>query len=172
MSQAILNHVTQSLLRKVPDIRAGQTVKVFQKIKEGEKERTQIFEGLIIKISSGHNISKTFTVRKLVDGIGVEKIFPLHSPIIAKIQIMKVGKVRSAKLYYMRDLSGKSARLRETMFESTPEGKEVQAAEEVEEKEEVEEVVEEPKEEIVAEVASEEVAEPANEEPKEEKAAE
>ena len=75
MSQAILNHVTQSLLRKVPDIRAGQTVKVFQKIKDGEKERTQIFEGLIIKISSGHNISKTFTVRKLVDGIGVES-FP------------------------------------------------------------------------------------------------
>lgn len=143
MSQAILNHVTQSLLRKVPDVRAGQTVKIFQKIKEGEKERTQIFEGLIIKVSSGHNISKTFTVRKLVDGIGVEKIFPLHSPIISKIEIVKEGKVRSSKLYYMRDLSGKSARLRETMFDATPD----ESEEKVTKKEEKEEVAEEPKEE-------------------------
>lgn len=156
MSQEILNHVTKSLLRKVPDIRAGQTVKVFQKIKDGEKERTQIFEGLIIKVSSGHNISKTFTVRKLVDGIGVEKIFPLHSPIIAKIEIVKVGKVRSAKLYYMRDLSGKSARLRETMYDATPEGK----ADKVKKEKKVEDVVveEEPKEEAT-EVASEEKSE-------------
>ncbi len=147
MSQAILNHVTQSLLKKVPDVRAGQTVKVFQKIKEGEKERTQIFEGLIIKVSSGHNISKTFTVRKLVDGIGVEKIFPLHSPIISKIEIVKEGKVRSAKLYYMRDLSGKSARLRETMFDATPDEPEEKAS-----KKEV--VVEEKKEEVATEDVS------------------
>ena len=143
MSQAILNHVTQSLLRKVPDIKTGQTVKVFQKIKEGEKERTQIFEGLIIKISSGHNISKTFTVRKLVDGMGVEKIFALHSPIISKIEIIKEGKVRSAKLYYMRNLSGKSARLRETMFDAIPEAPEAKAEEKVEEVVETEVAVEE-----------------------------
>lgn len=117
MSEAILNHVTASMLKKVPDIKPGQTLRVSQKITEGEKERTQIFEGLVIKISSGHGVNKTFTVRKLVDGIGVEKIFPLHSPTIQKIQIIKEGKVRSAKLYYMRDLSGKSARLRENMVE-------------------------------------------------------
>lgn len=162
MSQAILNHVTQSLLRKVPDLRAGQTIKVYQKIKEGDKERTQIFEGLVIKVSSGHNISKTFTVRKLVDGIGVEKIFPLHSPIISKIQIMKVGKVRSAKLYYMRDLSGKSARLRETMFTSTPDDKVV-------EEKEKEEVVEEPKAEEITEQPVDEATETPEEVTTEEK---
>ena len=72
----------------------------------------------MIKISSGNGVNKTFTVRKLVDGVGVEKIFPLHSPTIQKIQIVKEGKVRSAKLYYMRDLSGKSARLKENMVEA------------------------------------------------------
>mgnify|MGYP001600044161 CR=1 FL=1 len=118
MSEAILNHVTASMLKKVPDIKPGQTLRVSQKITEGEKERTQIFEGLVIKISSGNGVNKTFTVRKLVDGVGVEKIFPLHSPTIQKIQIVKEGKVRSAKLYYMRDLSGKSARLKENMVEA------------------------------------------------------
>lgn len=115
MSQAILNHVTASMLKKVPNVKPGQTLRVSQRIKEGEKERTQIFEGLVIKLSSGTGVNKTFTVRKLVDGIGVEKIFPLHSPTIQKIKVVKEGKVRSAKLYYMRDLSGKSARLRENM---------------------------------------------------------
>lgn len=123
MSQAILNHVTAALLKKVPDIKPGQTLRVSQRIKEGEKERTQIFEGLVIKINSGSGINKTFTVRKLVDGIGVEKIFPLHSPTIQKIQIVKEGKVRSAKLYYMRDLSGKSARLKDGGMQEETEAK-------------------------------------------------
>ena len=97
-----------------PDIRAGYTLRVHQKIKEGGKERIQIFEGLVIKLNSGYGVDKTFTVRKIVSGVGVEKIFPLHSANIAKIEIVKKAKVRRAKLFYMRDLTGKSARLRET----------------------------------------------------------
>ena len=100
--------------KKVPDIKIGDTVRVHQKIKEGEKERIQIFEGLIIKINSGNGADKTFTVRKVVDGIGVEKIFPLYSPMLPKIEIKKTSKVRRAKLFYMRKRSGKSARLKET----------------------------------------------------------
>lgn len=101
--------------KKVPELKAGYTVKIHQKIKEGEKERVQIFEGLIIKINSGYGADKTFTVRKIVEGIGVEKIFPLHSPNIVKIEVKKKSKVRRAKLYYMRERSGKSARLKETL---------------------------------------------------------
>jgi large subunit ribosomal protein L19 len=88
------------------------TVKVHQKIKEGEKERVQIFEGLVIKISAGHAADSTFTVRKVVEGIGVEKIFPINSPNVAKIEVIKKSKVRRAKLYYMRELFGKAARLK------------------------------------------------------------
>lgn len=117
MSQLTLDHESKANLKKVPNIKPGQTVKVYQKIKEGEKERVQIFEGLIIKISSGTGLSKTFTVRKVVDGVGVEKVFPLYTPTIDKIQIIKEGQVRRAKLYYMRDLSGKSTRLKELMME-------------------------------------------------------
>ena len=114
MSQAILEHVTKSSLKaKVPVLKPGYTVRVLQKIKEGEKVRTQVFEGLIIRLSSGSGVNKTFTVRKIVQGVGVEKMFPLHSPFIEKIDIVKKGKVRRAKLYYMRDLEGKSTRLRD-----------------------------------------------------------
>jgi large subunit ribosomal protein L19 len=109
---SVLQHVQKQSVRKVPDIRVGQTVRVHQKIKEGNKERIQIFEGLVLKLNSGYGADKTFTVRKLVSGIGVEKIFPLFSPAIEKIEIKKKSKVRRAKLYYMRDRSGKSARLK------------------------------------------------------------
>lgn len=98
--------------KKVPVLRPGYSVKVHQKIKEGEKERVQIFEGLVISLNSGHGVSKMVTVRKIVEGIGVEKIFPLHSPNVVKIEITKTSSVRRAKLYYMRGLAGKSARLR------------------------------------------------------------
>ncbi len=98
--------------KKTPVLRPGYNVKVHQKIKEGEKERVQIFEGLVIGLNSGHGASKTVTVRKIVEGIGVEKIFPIHSPNIVKIEIVKTSGVRRAKLYYMRGLAGKSARLR------------------------------------------------------------
>ena len=102
-----------AIKKKVPVILTGHTVRVHQKIKEGEKERIQIFEGLVIRVNSGHGADKTFTVRKIVQGIGVEKIFPLYSPNIQKIEVKKESKVRRAKLYYMRDRSGKSARLKE-----------------------------------------------------------
>ena len=96
--------------RKVPELRPGYTVKIHQKIKEGEKERVQIFEGLIININSGYGADKTFTVRKIVEGVGVEKIFPLYSPNIVKIEVKKkASKVRRSKLYYLRDLQGKEA---------------------------------------------------------------
>lgn len=114
MSQALLDLAAKSSLKtKVPVLKPGYTVRVLQKIKEGEKVRTQVFEGLIIRLSSGSGVNKTFTVRKIVQGVGVEKMFPLHSPFIEKIDIVKKGKVRRAKLYYMRDLEGKSTRLRD-----------------------------------------------------------
>ncbi len=104
---------TQSSLKKsLPDIRPGDTVKVYQKVKIGKQERTQVFEGLVLARKHGKGISSTITVRKIISGIGVEKIFPLHSPIIEKIEIVKRGKVRRAKLYYLREAKGKKARLK------------------------------------------------------------
>ena len=101
-----------SLKKNLPDIRPGDTVKVHQKIKIGKQERTQVFEGLVLARKHGKGISSTITVRKVISGIGVEKIFPLHSPIIKKIEIVKRGKVRRAKLYYLRKAKGKKARLK------------------------------------------------------------
>lgn len=100
-------------LQRVPEVRSGYTVRVSQRIKEGEKERIQNFEGLVIKVNHGEGVEGTFTVRKIVEGVGVEKIFPLHSPNIKKIVVIKKAKVRRSKLYYMRERSGKSARLTE-----------------------------------------------------------
>ncbi|GAG37082.1 unnamed protein product [marine sediment metagenome] len=96
----------------LPLFRAGDTVKVYSRIKEGEKERVQVFEGVVIRKRKG-NTSATFTVRKVSYGVGVEKIFPLHSPTIDKIEVVSKGKVRRAKLYYLRKLSGKAARIKE-----------------------------------------------------------
>ncbi len=101
--------------KNLPEIRPGYTVKVYQKIKEGDKQRIQVYEGLVIAVNHGHGASKTITVRKIVTGIGVEKIFPVNSPNIEKIEVIKIGKVRRAKLYYMRNVSGKAARLKEKM---------------------------------------------------------
>lgn len=106
---------------KLTEVRPGYTVKVYQKIKEGNKERIQVYEGLIIKVNSGNGIDSTMTVRKIVQGIGVEKIIPLFSPTIDRIEIVKTAKVRRAKLYYMRDRSGKSARLKETWIKQSKE---------------------------------------------------
>ena len=90
----------------------GDTVRVHCKIKEGNKERIQVFEGVVIQ-RKGSGLSETFTVRKTSFGIGVERIFPIHSPRISKIELVRSGKVRRAKLYYLRDLSGKAARIAE-----------------------------------------------------------
>ncbi len=100
-------------LKRVPEVKSGYTVRVHQKIREGEKERVQIFEGLVIAVGHGQGVEKNFTVRKVIEGIGVEKVFPLHSPNIVKLEIQKEASVRRSKLYYMRHRSGKSARLTE-----------------------------------------------------------
>ena len=103
----------QTQLRKnLPDIRPGDTVRVYQKIKEGDKERIQAFEGLVLAKKHGKGNSATITVRTTISGIGVERIFPIHSPILEKIEILKRAKVRRAKLYYLRKAKGKKARLK------------------------------------------------------------
>jgi len=99
----------------IPGFRPGDTVKVYVKIKEGEKERIQVFQGVVIRKRRG-NTGATFTVRKVSYGIGVERIFPLHSPIIDKIEIITRGRVRRARLYYLRNLRGKAARIKEKRF--------------------------------------------------------
>ena len=95
----------------LPELRAGYTVRLHQKIREGDKERIQMFEGLVIKMSSGGGLGKTVTMRKVVDGIGVEKIVPINSPNLAKVEVVKKSKVRRAKLYYVREKLGKKFRL-------------------------------------------------------------
>jgi len=102
----------QEQLKTVPEIKAGQTVRVHQRIKEGTKERIQPFEGLVIAAKHGRGINGTFTVRKISEGIGVERVYPLHSPTIDKIEVLKTAKVRRAKLYYMRERFGKRARMK------------------------------------------------------------
>lgn len=168
MSQLLQDLQKQVISKKVPTFRVGNTVKVNQKIKEGNKERMQAFQGLVIKMNSGHGADSTFTVRKIVEGVGVEKVFPIYSPLIT-IEVIKEAKIRRAKLYYMRDRSGKSARLKETFV-----GKGTPVVEEEEEK--APEVVEdlEAPEEVVAEETTEETAEVAEapvEEAKEEEKA-
>ncbi len=95
----------------LPEFRSGDTVRVHMLIREGEKERVQIFEGVVLA-RSGSGIEETMTVRKISHGIGVERIFPIHSPRIAKIELATIGRIRRAKLYYLRERSGKSARIR------------------------------------------------------------
>jgi large subunit ribosomal protein L19 len=96
----------------LPDFSAGDTVNVHVKIKEGEKERIQVYQGVVISKKNG-TTNATFTVRKVSYGIGVERIFPLHSPIIDKVEVITRGRVRRAKIYYLRKLRGKAARIRE-----------------------------------------------------------
>ena len=103
---------TDQLRTDMPDLRAGQTVRVDVKIKEGEKSRIQAFEGVVIK-TQGKGIGATFTVRKISSGIGVERTFPVNSPVVDKVTVLRKGKVRRAKLYYLRGLSGKAARIKE-----------------------------------------------------------
>jgi large subunit ribosomal protein L19 len=109
----LLRELTQDQLRTdLPDFRPGDTVKVHVRLKEGNKERIQVFEGLVIARKHG-GISETFTVRKISSGVGVERSFPLHAPSIAAIEVSRRGRVRRAKLYYIRKLRGKAARIKE-----------------------------------------------------------
>lgn len=98
--------------RPLPPFRAGDTVRVHYKIREGEKVRTQVFEGVVIRQHRG-GLRSTFTVRKISYGVGVERVFPTHSPMIDKLEVKARGRVRQARLYYLRDLRGKAARIRE-----------------------------------------------------------
>ncbi|MEE1080219.1 MAG: 50S ribosomal protein L19 [Bacteroidales bacterium] len=98
--------------KELPAFQSGDTITVSYKIKEGNKERIQQYRGVVIRIS-GHGTKKRFTVRKMSDGVGVERIFPIESPFIEKIEVNKFGKVRRAKLYYLRNLTGKAARIRD-----------------------------------------------------------
>ncbi len=108
-----LQLVEQEYLRDdIPDFRAGDTVKVHVRVREGEKERIQVFQGVVIARRGG-GTRASFTVRKMSGGIGVERIFPLHSPSVAQIEVVRRGKVRRAKLYYLRGLRGKAARIEE-----------------------------------------------------------
>ncbi|WP_407272163.1 50S ribosomal protein L19 [Radiobacillus sp. PE A8.2] len=111
--QNIIEAVTKEQLRTDhPDFRPGDTVKVHVKVVEGTRERIQVFEGVVIKRQNG-GISETFTVRKISYGVGVERTFPVHSPRVDKIEVSRRGKVRRAKLYYLRALRGKAARIKE-----------------------------------------------------------
>ena len=112
MNDIIKNIEAAQMKQSVPEFRVGDTVKVSAKIKEGNRERIQVFEGTVIKRQGGSN-RETFTVRKLSNGVGVEKTWPLHSPFVEDITVVRRGKARRAKLFYLRGLSGKQARIKE-----------------------------------------------------------
>jgi large subunit ribosomal protein L19 len=108
----VIDVVEKTQLAERPEMRAGDTVKVHVKVREGDKERIQVFEGVVIGLHRG-GTRASFTVRKVSFGQGVERIFPLHSPTISKVEVTRSAKVRRAKLYYLRDLKGKAARMKE-----------------------------------------------------------
>ena len=113
MKEKLIQLVEQSYLRNdIPEFKAGDTIAVYYKVVEGNKERVQLFEGVVIRVNGG-GIAKTFTIRKVTAGVGVERIIPVNSPMIDKIEVLKVGRVRRSKLYYLRGLSGKKARIKE-----------------------------------------------------------
>ena len=113
MNMQLVEKITKKQLRTdIPNFKAGDTLKVYVTIKEGDKSRIQLFEGVCISRKGG-GISETFTVRKVSYQVGVERTFPLHSPVIDRIEVVKIGKVRRAKLHYLRGLSGKAARIKE-----------------------------------------------------------
>ena len=113
MKEKLIELVEKDQLKTdIPEVKAGDTVAVHYKVKEGNKERIQVFEGVVIRVSGG-GISKNFTVRKVSSGVGVERIMPINSPLIEKIEVKRIGKVRRSRLYYLRELSGKAARIKE-----------------------------------------------------------
>lgn len=126
----------EQLKNKIPDLHVGDTIRVHQRIKEGNRERIQVFEGIIIK-KQGGGVNATFTVRRVAYGVGVEKTFLIHSPMVEKVEVVRVGKSRRAKLYYLRDRVGKAAKTKENLG-ARIENKEITVKEEL-----VEEVSEE-----------------------------
>ena len=145
----------EQMKNKIPLLNVGDTVKVHVRVKEGNRERIQVFEGIIIKVQGG-GVNKTFTVRRISYGVGVEKTFLIHSPAVEKVEVVRVGKARRAKLFYLRDRLGKSAKTKEKIG-ARIETKEITIKEELVETPAAEEVAEEA---TVAETA------PAAEEPK------
>lgn len=112
MNEIIKNIEAAQLKESVPEFHVGDTVRVHNKIKEGNRERIQVFEGTVLKKQGGSN-RETFTVRKISNGVGVEKTWPLHSPNVEKVEVVRQGKVRRAKLFYLRDRVGKKAKVKE-----------------------------------------------------------
>jgi large subunit ribosomal protein L19 len=175
MDAKILEKINKSMLKSRPEVRVGDTVKLSMKIKETGKERIQIFEGIVISMS-GSGMNKTITVRKVSSGIGIERIVPMHSPSLDKIEVVKRGTVRRAKLYYMRDKIGKRAMdvtNAKNVYMTDEEAKaeeDVVAETVVEENVEevaLESVVEEKKEdEVIVDPVSEEKIDEVKEEPK------
>ncbi len=119
MSAEVKTFLKSQLKEGLPKIKPGDTVRIHQKIKEGEKERTQMFEGLVLAKKHGEGISSTITLRTEISGVGVERIFPVHSPIIEKIEVLKRTKPRKAKLYFLRKAKGKRARLKKKDLKET-----------------------------------------------------
>ena len=137
----------EQLKNSIPEIKVGNTVRVHVKIKEGNKERIQVFEGIIIK-KQGGGVNATFTVRRISYGVGVEKTFLIHSPLVEKVELVRVGKARRAKLYYLRERTGKASKTKE-MVGARIENKEIVLKEDL---------VEEPAEEVVETPVAEEAA--------------
>lgn len=109
---AIVKHISNSQVRELPEFHTGHTVKVHQRIREGGKERVQIFEGVVIARKGGKGVNATFTVRKIASGVGVERIYPLHSPNIVKLEVVKSLDVRQSKIYYVRERQDNTPRSR------------------------------------------------------------
>ena len=110
----LIKELTKSQLKEMPPVLVGDTVKVHVKVKEGARERIQVYEGIVIAKKHG-GIEETITVRRMSYGIGVEKVFPLHAPSVEKVEVVRKGKVRRAKLYYLRDRVGKAAKVKEAL---------------------------------------------------------
>lgn len=146
----------EQLKNKVPELKVGNTVKVHVRIKEGNKERIQVFEGIIIKVQGG-GVNQTFTVRKISYGVGVEKTFLIHSPLVEKVELVRVGKARRARLFYLRDRIGKAAKTKEQVG-ARIEDKEIVVKEDV-----IEEPVEVAETTEVEQPVAEQVVEPITE---------
>ena len=151
MNEIIKNIEAAQLKAEVPEFKTGDTVRVHQRIKEGNRERIQVFEGIIIKVQGG-GVNQTFTVRKTSYGVGVEKTFLIHSPLVEKVELVRVGKARRARLFYLRDRVGKAAKTKE-MVGARIENREITIKEDLVEEPAAEEVKEEVVETPVAETA-------------------
>ena len=169
----------EQLKNKIPELKVGNTVRVHVRIKEGNKERIQVFEGIIIKVQGG-GVNQSFTVRKISYGVGVEKTFLVHSPLVEKVELVRVGKARRARLFYLRDRLGKAAKTKEQVG-ARIENREITIKEDLVEEPTVEEAkeeapsieTEEPTVQETVDTVKEEVVETVKEEPvKEEKAEE